>query len=198
MAATRAIDKRRAEARDTRSGLAANARINNAVRSFKQEFVRKRLRGAIALRNGIGLEAACLLCRIERMKRAREIGEKVCVIECVLSLDATVLEKTPFMKRNLGNRCLDLEACVPGSALRAMKPPAERPRMSKGGIHDMSLRHSQKQLTGTDCPVTTVLRDLSLIRRSVELTQVRENIWRKRKAFKDALGTILRWDEPVG
>jgi hypothetical protein len=70
--------------------------------------------------------------------------------------------------------------------------------MREGGIHDMRLWHSQEQLTGTDGPVTPVLRDLPLIRRSVEFAQVGENIRRKGKAFKDTLGTVLCWDQPVG
>lgn len=132
------------------------------------------------------------------MKLPREIGKEVDVIEAVSAFNATILEKTPLVKRNFSNGCLKFEAGIPSSALPTMKPPPERSGMRERGIRDMSLRHSQEQLAGTNSPITTVLRDLSFIRRSVEFAQVREDIWRKWKAFKDALGTKLRWDQPMG
>jgi len=69
--------------------------------------------------------------------------------------------------------------------------------MSEGRIYDMSFGDSQEQLARTDGSIAAVLCDLSLIRCSVEFAQVRENIWRKGKVFKDALGTILRRDQLV-
>ena len=57
LAAARMKDKCRAEARDARSGVLANAWIHDAVRSFEQEFVCESLRRAITLRNRVGLEA---------------------------------------------------------------------------------------------------------------------------------------------
>ncbi len=114
------------------------------------------------------------------------------------SLDATVDEKAPFVKRDLCDRRLDLEARIPGATLCAMKPPTKRARMSEGGVHDVGLRHSQKQLARTNRAVAAILRNLPLVGRGIEFAQISENIRRKGKAFKDTLSTVLRWDQSVG
>ncbi len=110
------------------------------------------------------------------------------------SLYATVYEKTPFVKRDLCDRRLNLKARIPCATLRIMKPPAKRTRVSEGGIYGVGLRHPKKQLAGTDCTVATALRNLSLICSGIEFAQISENIWSKGKTFKDTLSIVLRWD----
>jgi hypothetical protein len=75
-----------------------------------------------------------------------------------------------------------------------MKPPTKRARVSESGIHDVGLRHPQEQFTRTDRAVATILRNLALIGRAIELAQISENIWRKWEAFKDTFSTVFRWD----
>jgi hypothetical protein len=62
-------DKCRAEARDASSGMVTHARVRDAIRSFEEKLVRKRLRGAVALGNWIGLQAVLPLGSIELVKR---------------------------------------------------------------------------------------------------------------------------------
>lgn len=78
-----------------------------------------------------------------------------------------------------------------------MKTAAEWTGMSEGSIHDVSLRHAQQQLARPNCAATAVLRYLPFVGRSIELTEVRENIWWKGQALKNTLRTVLCWDQPV-
>ncbi len=102
------------------------------------------------------------------MKPARKICKEVDVIEDMSSLYATVYEKTPFVKCNLCDRRLHLEARIPRATLRTMKPSTERTRVCEGRIYDVGLRYPEKQLAGTDRAVTTILRNLPLIGRGIE------------------------------
>lgn len=191
-------DERRTEARDAGSGTPANARVHNSIRSFEQKFVRERLRRAIALRNWIRLEAALLFRSIERVKLTREVGQEVDVVEGVPTLDASVREKTPSVKCDLGDRCLNFEACVPGATLWTVEASTERTWMGESRVHDVSLRHSQQQLAGTNCGIAAVLCNFPLVGCGIELAQIGENIRGKRKALKDTFGTVFRRDQPVG
>ena len=94
LAAARMKNKCRAEACNTGPGVLANTRVHDAIRSFKQKFVRERLRCAVTLRNRFRLQAALSLIGLERVKLAREIGKEIDVIEAVPTFNASILENT--------------------------------------------------------------------------------------------------------
>jgi hypothetical protein len=131
------------------------------------------------------------------VKLGCEVDKELGVIKSVLSLDASFGEKSSLVKRDLGDGCLDLEAGVPCTTQRAMRPPAEWSWMGEGGINDVRFWHSKDQLDGANRDVAAFLRDLSLIGSGVELAQIVENIGRKGKAFKDTCGAILRGDQSM-
>src|SRR6202521_4151101 len=116
----------------------------------------------------------------------------------MLPLDASVGEETPLVKPDLGNRGLDLEACVPGAPLWAVEAATERTWMGESCVHDVGFWHSQQQLARSNRGVASVLRDLALVGCRIELAEVSENIGWKGKALKNALRAVFGGDQSMG
>jgi hypothetical protein len=69
---------------------------------------------------------------------------------------------------------LDLEACVPGATLWAVKAATERAGMSEGCIDNVGLRHAEEQLARPNRRVAPILRDFALIGCRIEFAEVSE------------------------
>jgi len=102
------------------------------------------------------------------------------------------------VKPDLGNRGLDLEACVPGAPLWAVEAATERTWMGESCIHDVGFWHSQQQLARSNRGVASDLRDLALVGCRIELAEVSENIGWKGKALKNALRAAFGGDQSMG
>jgi hypothetical protein len=195
------IDERRPKAGDAGSGGAANARVDDPVRSCEEEPGGEGLGGGVALRNGVGPEAVLLLGGRQDMERAGEVGQELLVVKGEGSWDAGVGEKAAAVKGDLGEGGFKLESGIPGAAGGAVKAAAGGSGMGEGGVDDVGFRYAEEELAGTDGGIASALRDFALVGGGVELAEVGEDIGGEGQGFENAGAGLVgkaSGDEAVG
>jgi hypothetical protein len=93
----------------------------------------------------------------------------------VPTLNSPVLEKAAFVKRNLSNRCLYFETCIPSAPLRTVEATSKRTWMGESGIYNVRFWHTDQQLSEANHTGAALLDDLPLVGRCVKLTKVGED-----------------------
>ncbi len=124
-----------------------NTRIDNTGRSDFQEFSRQELRNLIAR----GIETLGKFAVAAKvMEISSKVGEIISVGRDFLIPPIDFLQFFSFVKCHLSLCSFQSKSCVPGAAVRQVKPAARGVYMSEGGVNDVCVGQSKYQFVNTD------------------------------------------------
>src|SRR5271170_581883 len=107
------------------------------------------------------------------MKFAAEVGE--IIVDGDVVLEAPDLGKLQrLVERDFGLRRLDLKGGVPGAAIWAVEPAAERMRVGEAGVDDTVIGNAKYQLAHPDAGQELVLGEQPVIGRVIEVEDMRQ------------------------